>query len=433
MAPTATATLTEDAARLRETIRTKNSEAAAARAEADALVATKKGAGVDITTDQEAFDEVDAAYKVADIAAHEADVARGRLDRIVEIAGAEAADISGLDPEHPVAQATAALAAATLGRRFTSTAEYQDLAKASRGSGRIDSPNIQVASAEETIRFLAATVDGDPFIYPDDTMLYETSPIRAAGIFDLLTVGATTKDVVSWVQMTTRTDAAAGVADNAKAPESTYVYERKTTQTKRLAHMVPIGRDDLDDAPGLETTIKADLLDGLRLFVENQVVAGAGTGENLRGITNTVGIQTRAKGADSVPDSLRKTMTLIRVGAHRAPNGILVNPVDEEVLDLTKAVGSGTYLTGGPAIGPNRDRTLWGQPLVSSSATEAGTAIVGDWTRGRLWVRDGAAISASDNYEDFFARFMVMLMAQMRAAFAVTLPVAFATNTGLNA
>ena len=46
------------------------------------------------------------------------------------------------------------------------------------------------------------------------------------------------------------------------------------------------------------------------------MLSGSGTGQNLLGIYNTSGIQTQAKGADTIPDAIRKAITKARTVGH---------------------------------------------------------------------------------------------------------------------
>lgn len=84
--------------------------------------------------------------------------------------------------------------------------------------------------------------------------------------------------------------------------------------------------------------------------LENQVIHGDGTGENLTGLLNTSWIITQAFATDALT-SIRKAMTSLKLYGIR-PTALVLNPVDAEALDLLRDSGpTGEYLLGDPAGG----------------------------------------------------------------------------------
>ena len=155
-------------------------------------------------------------------------------------------------------------------------------------------------------------------------------------------------------------------------------------------------------------------------------------GENLTGILNTSGIQTTA--AVTTNDatwfaSFRTAIRLARTVGRVQPTAIVVNPTQGEKIDTAKDTQNRFY---GP--GPFTEftnRPLWGVPVIESEAITAGTALVGDFSKAVLWDREQATVTMTDSHADFFIRNLVAILAEERAAFAVTRPTAFVTVTGL--
>jgi HK97 family phage major capsid protein len=200
------------------------------------------------------------------------------------------------------------------------------------------------------------------------------------------------------------------------------------TDVRDITHWIPATKRALDDGAQLRTLLEGELRDGVLERLEGQIVSGNGTAPNLRGITNTSGIQTQALGADSRSDAIHKAMTLARLSFYE-PDAIVLHPSDAQDLFLEKDA-NGAYIYGPPSQ-PDRG-AVWGIQVVISPAIAAGTGVVGQFRRGAtLWIREGVQVSASDSHSDFFTRRMVAIMATMRAAFAVTRPAAFVTVTGI--
>jgi HK97 family phage major capsid protein len=96
----------------------------------------------------------------------------------------------------------------------------------------------------------------------------------------------------AYLRQTTRTNNAAPVADGATKPTSVYGLTRAEDRLRVIAHLSePINKYHLEDAADLRVFVDNELGYGLDLAVEQQLLSGDGTGENLRGILNTSGIQ----------------------------------------------------------------------------------------------------------------------------------------------
>lgn len=253
-------------------------------------------------------------------------------------------------------------------------------------------------------------------------------------VLQAITTGSTDSDTVEYVKQTSFTNAAAEtaeattVADGAK-PESAMAFAVVQALVRTLAHWIPVTKRALNDAAGLRTLIDSQMIDGLRQRLEAQVINGNGTGENLRGILNTVGIGSVAVGVapDQRLDAIHRAITTVRL-AFIEPNGVGLHPSDFEDIRLMKNA-NGDYLYGSPAqAGPS---TVWGLPTLVTTAFPSGTGLVGKYDEAILWNREGISLAATDSHSDFFIRNLVAILAEMRAAFGVPRPGAFCAVTGI--
>ncbi len=291
------------------------------------------------------------------------------------------------------------------------------------------------------------------FVVPDRSDIVEMLGRRPLTIRDLISVRRTTSDTVEYVKQLAHTNAAAPVAEatssaaptapeNAGAlvldanggykPEGAWTFQKDTATVKTIAEWVPATKRALADVAALEGLINDELVADLAETEETQILTGAGTGENLRGILGYAwGIQTTA--AVTTNDatwfaSFRTALRMARTGGRVNPTGIVVNPAQAEKIDTAKDSQNRFYGAGpfGPQI-----RTLWGVPVIESEAITAGTALVGDFSKAVLWDREQATVTATDSHADFFIRNLVAILAEERVAFAVTRPSAFVSVTGL--
>jgi hypothetical protein len=257
---------------------------------------------------------------------------------------------------------------------------------------------------------------------------------RELSIRDLVTVGTTTGDVVEYARQlaatnnaapvpTTLTDAADATPTTAEGfkPQSSFTFEKKTENVKTIAHWLAATKRSLSDIGQLRTLIDSFLRFGLEEELEDQMVSGAGTGENFSGILTVSGTTAQAYATSPIV-TIRKAITKVMTVGRGRTTGVALHPTDDEALDLA-VDGQSRFFGNGPfGAGPS---TIWGYPRAVSEAIPAGTAIVADWRYAALWDREAATIAVSDSHADFFIRNLVAVLAELRAAFGVIRPAAF--------
>ena len=128
----------------------------------------------------------------------------------------------------------------------------------------------------------------------------------------------------------------------------------------------------MKDAPSLATYLNDYLAADIATEVEDQIVSGSGTGENLLGILNASGVQTAGPpgAGESVLHVLREAKRLVLTNGRTTPTAIALNPTDAEALDLlevndeenrfvTDPTGSGLRQVSGDGRGGDRGRARW--------------------------------------------------------------------------
>jgi HK97 family phage major capsid protein len=281
----------------------------------------------------------------------------------------------------------------------------------------------------------SSTGAGGAFVIPqraDSVML----PHRQYSILDLVNILPVNSNTVEYVEMTSRTNSAAPVADYEGAPindygpkpKSTMVFSLNTATVQTIAHYIPAARTILQDAPQLRGLIDTELVELLREELEDQVLNGDGVSPNLAGILQTLGIQTRTQAdtsdrgglvTDTKADALRRAVTDIRLELYEV-NGIVLNPADGESIELDKNA-NGDYVS----LYDSTTGQLWRVNVVETPAITVGTALVGNFFLGStLWDRANTEIRVGEP-NDYFLRNAVAILAELRVAFAVKRALAF--------
>ena len=212
-------------------------------------------------------------------------------------------------------------------------------------------------------------------------------------------------------------------------PKSNLTFQAAQAPVRTIAHWEAAHRNVLADEPQLQATINNELLYGLALVEDDQILNGDGTGENLLGILQTPNVQTYTQVAsDRKSDALRRAATL-SVIANYPGTGYVMHPFDWEDIELQKATGDGQYmLVTNVAVGATT--SVWRQPVVETPAMPQGTFLTGAFGIGaQLYDRQVASIRIAEQHSDFFVRNAVAILAEERLALAVKRPESFVKGT----
>jgi HK97 family phage major capsid protein len=336
------------------------------------------------------------------------------------------------------------------GERFTTAPQFKDWLKTvapsgqSTGLSRVGhSPAVEFGGIKDLLTGVADTSAG-ALIRPDWLGLIDEGTWRRPLVIrNLVTNGQTGTDTIEYARETTVTIGAAPVPEATSElpisdvdpqpagttssvlggvkPKSHFELEMVRETVKTIAHWLPATKRALSDAAQIRTLIDNFLRYGLEEELEDQIVSGAGAGEDFMGILHVPGTQGQVWDTDLLVTT-RKAKTKIRTVGRATATAYVFNPEDNERIDLMKDGVQRFYGNGPFGVGPD---VLWGIPRIESEAVPAGTGIVADWRKAILWDREQAALQISDSHEDFFVRNLVAILSEMRAAFGIVRPKAF--------
>lgn len=256
-------------------------------------------------------------------------------------------------------------------------------------------------------------------------------PLRVPGIIrpedrpmtirQLLSQGRTSSNAIEYVVETGFTNSAAPVAETTQKPESDISFDLRNAPVRTIAHWIQASKQVLDDVPMLESYIDTRLRYGLELVEEDQILAGDGTGQNLLGLIPqaTAFDDAFSKPGDTRIDTVRRAINQVRKSEYRA-DAVVMHPDDWTEIELTKT-NEGAYVWANPRglLGP----TLWGLPVVDTTAVEPGEFLVGAFRMAAtIWDREDANVVASTEDRDNFIKNMVTIRGEERLALTVFRP-----------
>ena len=358
------------------------------------------------------------------------------------------ADKWASEPQDSVAQASAyasqeiqqvvqSMGRKSIGEAFLASAEFKSLLQS--GSANMPAPyksSSEVYSQKDLYSALPTGTPGSFGTIQRDAMVIP--PMRTKRVRDLFPSRTTTAAIIEYFRMTGFTNNAAAVAERSGSafgvkPQSSFTFVGEQAPVRTLAHWEAAHRNVLADEPQLRSIIDNELMYGLRLQEDAQILNGSGTGENLTGILNTPGVQTynwsdgvysaTAGMSDTKADAIRRAATLSFL-AYYEPSGIVLNPNDWEDIELSKD-GNGAYVVA-VSVAMGGEQKLWRIPVVDTPAIAEGTALIGAFGTGaQIYDRESPSIRISEQHADFFVRNAIVILAEQRLALAVKRPESF--------
>jgi len=253
----------------------------------------------------------------------------------------------------------------------------------------------------------------------------EQQPTIAA----LMPSGRTSQNAIAYMEETTTTNAAAETYEAGQKPESALAFTERTSNVRKIATFLPITSEVMEDAPMMEDYINTRLQQFVAYREDSQLLKGDGIAPNLRGLINTPGIQTQAKGADPTPDAVHKAITKVATGSFLTADGVVMHPNDWQDIRLLRTA-DGIYIWGSPAeAGPAR---IWGLNVTLTTTITEGTALVGAFrAAAQVFRRSDIAMSVSDSHADFFQYNKLAIRVEERLALVVFRPSGLCTVTGI--
>ena len=251
---------------------------------------------------------------------------------------------------------------------------------------------------------------------------------RPVQVLDFIPSDTTELFEYPFMQETTRTQAAAEVAETGSYAEDAFAYTRVVAPVQKIGSQIPVTDEQMADVGAMRGLMDSRLRFGLLAQLDKQILVGSGTPPALKGVINFASIQTQAKGSDPTANAIFKAQMKCRVTGRAVPDVTMIHGLDWQNIRLAQNA-NGDYQFGPPSlVGEN---TLWGLPVLQTEALTQGTALTGAFKQYSLLLyRKGVEIQTGYINTQFILGELT-LRADLRAAFAVYRDAAFCTVTGI--
>tara|TARA_Y100000004_G_scaffold92612_1_gene103778 strand:+ start:7718 stop:8968 length:1251 start_codon:yes stop_codon:yes gene_type:complete len=279
-----------------------------------------------------------------------------------------------------------------------------------------------------------------PSVIRDD-LIVPTALRNPNAVIDLFDVINTDQYQYKYLEETTFTNNAAEVAEGSAFGESALAFTEQTENIRKIGVSIPVTEELLADVSAVQGYLDSRLRTMLQLRIDDVLIGGSGSGVNIRGILNKSGINTfdysSYSGNLKRIGQVYQAITEIRKDAFVEPDAIVMHPSDwnDVVTEVNAVTTSGSLnplFVGAGMFNGQPTASMWGVPVVPTTATSAGTAIVGNFGGGQsahIVSRQGMEVALSDSHDDFFTKDKVMMKASLRMGFPIYRASAFCSIT----
>lgn len=262
-----------------------------------------------------------------------------------------------------------------------------------------------------------------------------TGPRRTLTIADLFASEPTTKNAITYFVEGT-VEGGPDVRSEGNAYSQMHVGDptKRTDPIKDIGTFWKDTKELLEDLPRLAANIneRADYL--MDIKEEDELFAGAGTGDHIEGLMNRSGLQKVYYDPTSSLDLILKVKSakkLVKTATGFRADGLVVSDNDWD--DITSLRDKNDrFLAGGPFYGIGgsaqiaEEPPLWGLRSVPSGATKDGQLVVGAWRLGGSVLRKGGRkLEITNSDTDDFQKGRITSLISEQLGLAVRYPSAF--------
>lgn len=220
----------------------------------------------------------------------------------------------------------------------------------------------------------------------------------------------------------------------ARVPSSSMTFGKITLRPKKLAAIVPISIEMIEDAQNATSLIQAALTQAMAVAIDQAILSGAGTDAEPLGIRNQAGVNTVAA-TDPIADYLDLESAIERIDARNYPGqpsdlAWIANPRDASQFNRLQA-NDLQPLTPTPGAAALRRFKTTSLPVTLGNGEDESEMIVGDMSQVVVGMRTGATVrflpagsvaDAGGNTINAADQFATLVVVHMRLDVAVIRP-----------
>jgi HK97 family phage major capsid protein len=234
--------------------------------------------------------------------------------------------------------------------------------------------------------------------------------------------------VIYWTDQTTRTSNAAARSDGSAAAEQVYAWTGYSETVDNISAMVPVHKEALKHISILENEIKRLLTDDIAVALDDYAYTGSGTAPQIGGIyTRSTAFDAAAYIAAGgfTPENANMYDLLVSMAAQIMKttkynvDTAWINPYDALKMKLNKD-DNGVY-TMPPFVVPSAGGmiTVSNMKIIEANSVTAGTCVVGDSSKARLYSTGMAEIEIGYNLTGDFSKRILTILGNLEASLLI--------------
>ena len=226
-------------------------------------------------------------------------------------------------------------------------------------------------------------------------------------LFNSGAVSPNNHGVIRYVDQNSRTEAAAAIAEAAAYAQSDIDWIERNIPIEKYGHYIKVSKEMMDDVDFTATQINTELITGLNLKIDADLLSGSGSTPILKGLATSATAFTAGSYANKVQDAqLYDLISIIgaqiMTGTGYVPNAVLVNQLDAVANMKLKKDGENNYIIPPFVVNTPQGQTLIdGMQLVVNSGVTDNTMYVGDFTKGTVYSSQQLQIELGYENDDF--------------------------------
>lgn len=233
-------------------------------------------------------------------------------------------------------------------------------------------------------------------------------------ILELVNVGSIMSNVWEWVEQKNADGGAAMTAEGAAKSQADFDLVLASATVKKVTAYIKVTKEMLDDVALMRSEIDQELTELINLKIDEQLLSGAGSGNNLTGIITNATAWAAGAFALSIPtptkwDVLRTAINQVRVNLFE-PTYIVMHPTDVTSMELSKD-STGQYIM--PPFAAVDGSIVSGIRVVANTGVTIDKFLVGDFNKAGVRFREGLTINVGYENDDF-TKNLVTILAEAR-------------------
>ena len=222
----------------------------------------------------------------------------------------------------------------------------------------------------------------------------------------------TSRANIVWVNKVNPEGQAAMTAEGALKSQIDFNFTTETSTARKVTDFIKVSTEMIDDIDFVAAAIENELRYQIDMKVDEQLLTGDGTGQNLKGITeyaSTFVLTTISTTTPNNSDAIMAGATQLKSLNHMA-NFAFVNPIDAANMNLQKST-TGEYVI--PPFMSQDGVQIAGVRVIESNQIPVGSVLIADTTK--YIKRDYKSLTVSYGWEnDDFTKNLVTVLAERR-------------------